>query len=550
VLVAASWAVALVVILVGQWFRLHMEGRAAHLTFPLHPDDYRQGPAMLQYAAILGTWVAQNPFAVDRASFSAGLSGFALRTAIGALVFGGLVTLCVRSRRVKAVLREYFRTPGSALDLAVFRILFFGFMFFMISDATVSAASLPADLMVALKDPLPLWRLIRPNPTLMTIAAALFRTGCIAAILGVYPRLAAAIVAVAFFYCEGVGQLFGKVNHSHHLVWTAAVLAASPLGDALSLERFRARRKQGGAAVPPAAPSIAYSRPIRLIWLIMGVVYFYPGFWKAITAGSAWIFTANLQNRMFQKWSDDPSFSPLFRVDHFPVLLALGAFGTLVFELGWIVFVIPRRTRWISIAMGLGFHNMTRMTMNIAFWPLQIMYASFVPWQRLFDRFSARRVATAAPSETTARAERLVPAMNWTGGIILGFALLYGAAHLDTAWPFACFPTFDAYLGDRVHDLGAYYVARDGSERALSEERLTRALGSPRLRTLRRTLVYERNDARRDKALSAFIAGAGPGGADSVAIRLYDEVRSLVPEIRARGPVSRELLRSVKLEAP
>jgi hypothetical protein len=326
------------------------------------------------------------------------------------------------------------------------------------------------------------------------------------------------------------------------------VLAAAPIGDALSLERYLARKK-GTLAPGRPADSVAYSRPIRLIWLFVGVVYFYPGFWKTITGGSAWFATDNLQNRMFQKWSDDPGFVPLLRGDQFPTLLMLGAFGTLVFELGWILFILSKRTRWISIVMGLGFHNLTRLIMNIPFWPLQMMYASFIPWQRLVDRFAPNSVAAPAPPSPGAaeREAQSVRRTTWVGGVVLALAALYGTAHLDTAWPFACYPPFDAYLGDRVHDLGAYYVDAAGHERAVPEEKLVASLGTARLRTLRRTIVYERNTERRQKSLDAFAAGAGPAHDDAVSIRFYDEVRSLVPEVRAKGPLSRKLLYTAPL---
>ena len=60
-----------------------------------------------------------------------------------------------------------------------------------------------------------------------------------------------------------------------------------------------------------------------------------------------------------------------------------GALFAVVFEFGLPLALLWRPTRAIWGAMGLAFHNLTNLLMNISFITLQVMYVMFVDWQRL-----------------------------------------------------------------------------------------------------------------------------------------------------------------------
>lgn len=63
----------------------------------------------------------------------------------------------------------------------------------------------------------------------------------LAAMVGFRARTAAGIWAVLAVWTLGIPNLYGKVDHYHHLVWFAVLLASSPCADALSLDRARRR---------------------------------------------------------------------------------------------------------------------------------------------------------------------------------------------------------------------------------------------------------------------------------------------------------------------
>ena len=128
----------------------------------------------------------------------------------------------------------------------------------------------------------------------MAAARWLFVVACALALVGAGTRVSAPCAVLLGVFVLGVPQFFGKLNHDHHVLWFAAILAASRCGDALSFDGWR-------SGVRPA-PDVAYGLPLRLCWVLVGVVYFFPGLWKAWVAGADWIAGDALRLHMHDKW--------------------------------------------------------------------------------------------------------------------------------------------------------------------------------------------------------------------------------------------------------
>jgi len=143
-----------------------------------------------------------------------------------------------------------------------------------------------------------------------------------------------------------IPQLYGKLNHDHHVLWFAALLAVSPCADVLAVDAIpAARRRADGGGVRPPGPSRAYALPIRIIWVLLGLIYLFPGFWKVWSTGFTWISSENLRQHMFLKWHEFDDWTPMLRIDEMPLLLLLGALGTVVFELSFLALVLSSRLR-------------------------------------------------------------------------------------------------------------------------------------------------------------------------------------------------------------
>jgi predicted DCC family thiol-disulfide oxidoreductase YuxK len=130
--------------------------------------------------------------------------------------------------------------------------------------------------------------------------------------------------------------------------------------------------------------------PLRFVWLLMGVIYFFPGFWKLWNVGFSWTLSDNMRAQMHFKWIEFDGWTPALRIDHYPALCALVGIATIAFETTFLFLVFFDRLRpWLIVA-GLAFHNLTNLFMRISFAPLQAMYASLVDWGPAFRRLGRR----------------------------------------------------------------------------------------------------------------------------------------------------------------
>jgi predicted DCC family thiol-disulfide oxidoreductase YuxK len=294
-------------------------------------------------------------------------------------------------RQTAELFRSFFATPGPALDLAIFRIVIFAQLLNpdLLRDA-ISYAALPPDLRV------PPWgfgwalHVLPFNVEVATWCAVAMMVCAALAMVGLWTRISAGFCALLAVYVFGVQQIYGKVNHDHHMVWFAAILALSPCADYFAVDAiFKAWRSADRGVTAPPAPSVRYSLPLRFVWLLLGILYFFPGFWKLWSIGLDWAMTDNLRNNLYLKWAE-LQWVPSFRIDHYPWMYHASGLGTLAFEIGFIFLVFFRVLRPFLAVGGILFHNMTNFFMRISFMSVQLAYVSFVPWQTAFSKLGAK----------------------------------------------------------------------------------------------------------------------------------------------------------------
>jgi predicted DCC family thiol-disulfide oxidoreductase YuxK len=311
------------------------------------------------------------------------------------VALGGLIAAWWFRTSVTNAIRRYFSEPGSAFNLAVFRLIFYSTALALVNlpeEQVEHYASLPRGLIVApaglgfVAKHLPISTALVDVSYTVSVAASIF------AAIGLFTRIASVAFLVAATYYLTIPQLFGKVNHYHIVVWVAAVLAVSRTADALSLDSIIQAKRQslGAAALNPPAHR-AYSRPIRITWLFLGVGYLGPGLWKYRTAGLEWTSASNMRAILYDKWYELGHYRPFIPVEKSGLLLTLGALTTLGFEITFLFLIWNRYTRMLAAAMGLFFHTMTNLTMRIPFYWSMILYTSFVDWDRISRWSTARR---------------------------------------------------------------------------------------------------------------------------------------------------------------
>jgi hypothetical protein len=316
-----------------------------------------------------------------------------------AVVLAGFALL--RRDAVRRVLRDFFSAATSPANLAIYRIVFFSAVFVDFGNdydpATVDFyARLPAALHTP-PEPAGVWAraiaVMPVNPELAARAITLLRVFSFLAMIGLFARASAWMVVLVALYVLGIPQYFGKVNHTHHLLWFATILAASRCADVLSVDALcgafrRAGRTHGADALEPPGPSRAYALPLRFVWVLIGLIYFFPGLHKAWDGGIDWALSDNFRNRMWEAWYQrdvfaDNAWRPVFRLDRYPLLYMPAAAGAIAFELAWVFAIFVRRLRPVAAGVALSFHLGTYLLMKIQFWSLLLNFVTFVDWGRL-----------------------------------------------------------------------------------------------------------------------------------------------------------------------
>ncbi len=290
-------------------------------------------------------------------------------------------------RTLQAGAARFFGEVGSPYNLAIFRIVFFITLFLLAGSVDSEwFSTLPAALeeMPFGSGWLAPWLPLSGSAT--GAAVVLLQVACIAGALGIYTRSCALAAGVLAFYVLGVPQFFGKVNHYHHMLWFAFLLAASRSGDVHSIDAaLAARRRADRGILDPPAPAVAYALPLRAAWLLIGVMYFFPGFWKLWSCGIDWAFSDNMQYQLYWSWESLGGWLPFVRIDRWPFLCWAGGAGTILFEMSFVALIFSRRLRPFAVAAGLMFHTSVYLLFHISFWTLACCYVVFIDWRHWLE---------------------------------------------------------------------------------------------------------------------------------------------------------------------
>lgn len=462
---------------------------------------------------------------------------FATRVVLCALLGGLVVVGMLRREWVTDRLRTWLLVPAPPFNLGVLRFVLFATM--------LGVALTRRDLLLTTHVGIAPQRmlfgvpkfLVFPVPSMevATALTVLFRILCALAALGLFARFTCAAATALAFYVFGVCQFYGAVSHMHHLVALGVLLSLSPSGDAFSLDAvLRARC----GAPTPEAPRLCYGVPLRLTWLLLACVMFFPGFWKLWKCGVQWASAENLRNILHTEWSMYGWTSPL-RVDRVPLLCALGAWGALIVEAGMPLFVLG--TPWMrafGAAGAFGFLCGVVAVMGIPFWHLAVCFAAFVDWDRLRPRRSV------APNEGDLPAPDAVPRRTLVAGVLLllGFGF-FGAIRM-ASWPFAVYPTFDRLYAPVRARVRVSVCHADGTVQPVDPSIIVSLLNYPRWEYMAERLP-SLPTARQDElagGMTAWIRRCGVTLSPTDEVEFYQEFVWTAPERDGVPPLERRLL--------
>lgn len=438
-------------------------------------------------------------------------------------------------------LPSYFAAEGTAKQLAIFRLIFFGFfvvggLFYLpkLWETSVDFAALPD----ASRENPPFmgWyaKWIPFHPKIIGATVFVFATSIVASFVGFRTRIFIPLFAISAFYLLGIPNFFGKINHNHHILWIAVILAFSPCNHAFSLDAFLARKKNQTLSVRP----VEYAQPLRLIWLMIGVIYFFPGFWKIWSCGFDWALTDNVRNHFYLKWFEMSDWMPLIRIDGIPFLYQASGLFTLLFECCFLFLIINKPTRKMAIVSGILFHLGTWAFMNIFFVVLLLAYTSFISWGT-----SKNKLDETSHFNTTISPKTLWS--NWTmriGLALISINILFGFGKIHS-WPFSVYPTFDTIVETETQGI-RYLLIFENRFEEFDKSLLRDKYSSERLYALEQRLITsaEQNTLDKDVDLMKHLCeiireNADNNGLESIKIVRYQT--SIFPE--TAGTVEEEI---------
>jgi hypothetical protein len=404
--------------------------------------------------------------------------------------------------RLASFLRDRTLEPGHAVNLAVFRIAVFSLL--LISADTYLAAKY-ADLAAGLDRPPTGLGWLHPyipiSSGLAQNAQTLFVISCWFALFGLFTRSAALLATLSGLYLLGLPQFAGTVRHYHHLLWFTAILAASPAGDALSLDRCL-RVWRGRESAEAHEPTVAHGLPLRVVWILVGMIYFFPGFWKWWNGGLDWAMSDNIIHQMHWKWAQNGGWTPSIRIDLYPWLCHIGALWVMCVEVLFLPLQFVRRARLPLLMAMTAFHWLSAEFFLIAFPSLWVCYLGLLNWSSNLGRLEQRLLGFLARDGAPPNSVRVTLRATWIVGVVLILGVFSaGATRTISGWPFACYPTFDNQVKEGMPALYVHEVRASGERRRLMPEMSRIGGDHQRYWGTMWSLVLDPNKSRRTKRL-------------------------------------------------
>ncbi len=276
--------------------------------------------------------------------------------------------------------------------------------------------------------------LIPVNTTLYGIFTLIGVVSCLFIVVGYKTKYFLIINAICCFYLIATPNFFGKLWHFQILIWISWFLTFSKCYDAISIDSYLSKKEH--------KKSIAYSFPVRFIWLQFGIIYFWAGFYKLWDAGFDWALNKTMINQIQLEWLQNYDRVPMIRIDNFPWLLNLSGLGVILFELSFLFILFTKYGRWIVGIGGVIMHELIGYFMYISFFiNFVIFYVFFIDFNVFFKKREAK-IKKAAN-------EKISKWALYSGFFILSMNFLAGMFNVDT-YPFSAYPKYSATIPDEI----------------------------------------------------------------------------------------------------
>jgi len=484
---------------------------------------------------------------------------------------------------IKSTFKNYFSEEDSPFNIAIFRIIFFLFILTYIDQKQIFWFSqLPSDLMFPPVGMKHLLSVIPVTPDLAHKAMILFIGFSFFAMIGCFARTSSFLAAISGIYVLGIPQFYGKVDHYNHLIWLMLILSVSRCADVLSIDSiWKAIRDADQGLEPKNQNSVAYALPLRFIWLLMGMVYFFPGFWKLFRTPWYWAWSDNLKYHMYFQWHEIGGSLPFFRLDQHPFLYKMCGLGVISFELAFVFLVLFPILRPLAAISGILFHSLIRVFMQFGFIHLEICYLSFINWAGLFaeiGKWIIKEPLTVRYDGKSKQYQRMIAVwskfdifqrivfsdkiraskktphdrllLKFTGIALLLINFIFGFRETISGWPFACYPTFSQVFTKAISQTITPNGVMENGEDEISLRPLQKRMHQERFAGMIRSILRMPDKVQQRvtlKALASVMKAEGIDLKNYSKIRFYEAIYSTEPEKANNPPIFRKLLAEIDL---
>lgn len=297
------------------------------------------------------------------------------------------------------VWERFWYAPDTAQNLAFVRIFVAAHALWILLSRDLGAISGLTDFWVDVP-PAVQWRylLFPGHASLEQGLEALAVAATVAAMLGIYPRVACFLAGMLIYHLAPLETIiWSSTAFARGLTLTPIlliVLAAAPSGDAYRLWPPRRGR--------PVGPGWQYGWPRRLTFLLVAQIYLFAAWAKLLTAGLGWSSAENIRRWLLLYNLDDRwvfHSAGLWIAEHPLLCLGVGV-GTVAFEWVFVLAVFRRDARLLLVPLALAFQAGILIAMNIHVGETWLVL-TFLDWDRVIDVVRGRarilRQATVQP---------------------------------------------------------------------------------------------------------------------------------------------------------
>lgn len=331
--------------------------------------------------------------------------------------------------------KNYLFQPVLPFNIAILRIFFFIYLAriyinfnFKFSPTIEFGEKTALPFLGSLIDLIPV------NTTLYGIFTIIGVVCCLFIVVGYKTKYFLIINAICCFYLIATPNFFGKLWHFQILIWISWFLAFAKCYDVFSVDSYLSKKEP--------VKSVAYSFPIRFIWLQFGVIYFWAGFYKLWDAGFDWALNKTMINQVQLEWLQNYDKIPSVRIDNYPLFLNASGFAVILFELSFFFILFTKYGRWIVGLGGFIMHAFIGYFMYISFFiNFVIFYVFFIDFNSFFKKKEAsiKTVSNTKISKWAVYSSLFILSMNFLAGMF----------NIDT-YPFSAYPKYAATIPDEI----------------------------------------------------------------------------------------------------